>query len=58
MKNNKDRKSNHFYNDYDEEEMKPSKKKDEPRRRPVRNWKKVWTEHQSDYDEYQDLFKR
>ena len=37
------------YNDYDyedEDDYRPSKKKESPRRRPVRNWKKAWSDQE------------
>lgn len=48
---------NHYdYDDheYDEDVEKPHKK-DDKRRRPVRNWKKVWDAHSTDYDEVDDF---
>lgn len=33
-----------------------SNKKIQEHRRPIRNWKKVWSEHESDYDEYDEFF--
>ena len=57
MKNNK--KSNHDRYEYDDEEdYRPAKKKDSPRRRPVRNWKKVWAEHETDWEEIDDFHQR
>ena len=55
MKQNK--KSNRDHNDYydDEDDYRPAKKKDSPRRRPVRNWKKAWVEHQEDWEEVIDF---
>ena len=44
MKQNKNRRSYSEYED-DEYEIRP-KKKDSPRRREVRNWKKAWTERE------------
>lgn len=41
--------------DYDEDEVRKPKK-DEPRRRPVRNWKKAWDAHTADYDEADDFY--
>jgi hypothetical protein len=39
-------KNSSYYDDYDEDdeygERKTGKKKQSPRRRPVRNWKKAW----------------
>lgn len=43
-----------WFDDYDEENSHRGAK-DENRRRPVRNWTKVFVEHQEDYDEYDDF---
>lgn len=58
MKNNhKSKKMNDQFED-DEEDypIHTSHKKDSPRRRPVRNWKKAWVEHSTDYDEHDEFF--
>lgn len=55
MKNSKTRKFD-INDDYDDEDFRPAKKKDSPRRRQVKNWKKVWGEHQTDYDEHDEFF--
>lgn len=58
MKRNKSHKMKDRF-EYDDEEDYPhhtSHKKDSPRRRPVRNWKKAWVEHQTDFDEVDDFF--
>lgn len=31
-------------------------KKNADRRRPIRNWKKVWSDHTEDYDEVDDFY--
>jgi hypothetical protein len=54
MKQNKNRRSHSEYED-DEYEIRP-KKKDSPRRREVRNWKKAWTDHSSDYADKDDFY--
>lgn len=51
-KSNRDRQD--FYDD--EEDYRPPKKKDSPRRRPVRNWTKAWEEHQEDWDEQEEFY--
>jgi hypothetical protein len=28
------------------------------RKRPVQNWKKVWSEHLEDFDEYDEFFEK
>lgn len=55
MKNNKSRKSGK-YSEYDEEDIPVSKKKESPRRRPVRNWTKAWESHQVDFDDHDDFY--
>jgi hypothetical protein len=42
------------YDDYEDD----SKTKKQDKRRPVRNWKKVWSEHVDDYDEIDDFHTR
>jgi hypothetical protein len=42
--------------DYDSETDKKARKIAEEGRRPIRNWKKVWSEHMTDYDEVDDFF--
>ena len=53
--NTKSRKMNDYYEDEEYLEH-TSHKKESPRRRPVRNWKKAWVEHQTDYDEHEEFF--
>lgn len=43
------------YDDYDADKLK-GKKLSDHRRRPIRNWKKVWAEHTTDYDEVDDFY--
>ena len=55
----KSQKNSRFqFDDYEEDEMPAhtSHKKDGPRRRPVRNWKKAWTNNEKNYDEIDDFF--
>ena len=40
----------------DEEDYRPAKKKDSPRRRPIRNWTRAWEEHQTEVDEIDDFY--
>ena len=57
--NQKSRKMNDRFSDYDDEDEYPihtSHKKDSPRRRPVRNWKKAWVDHSTNFDEVDDFF--
>jgi len=42
--------------DYEEEDAHDSKTKLDNRRRPIKNWKKVWSEHTDDYDDVDDFF--
>lgn len=55
MKNSKSRNSDKN-RDYEDDEYGNGKKKFSPRRRPVRNWTKAWSEHEKDYDELEDFF--
>ena len=49
--------SNDHNDDYDSEIDKKTKKAiTEEGLRPIRNWKKVWSEHMTDYDEVDDFF--
>jgi hypothetical protein len=50
--------SNKHFDDYDEEDYHPNKKKDSPRRRPIRNWKRVWNDKSSTYDEIDDFYSK
>lgn len=43
------------YDDYEDEDTDRNNKKDDKKRRPVRNWKKVWDAHATDYDELDDF---
>lgn len=48
-----------FIREYEEElTLRSSHKKDSPRRRPVRNWKKAWDVHATDYDEIDDFYNK
>jgi hypothetical protein len=57
MKNSKSRNevNRQRYDDY--EEFNKTKKKPQPKRRPVKNWKHVWEENQDVYDDVDDIFK-
>ena len=44
-----------YEDDYDNDKVK-GKKLSDHRRRPIKNWKKVWAEHTSDYDEVDDFY--
>ena len=44
-----------YEDDYDYDQSK-GKKLSDHRRRPIKNWKKVWAEHTSDYDEVDDFY--
>lgn len=57
MKHNKKKSNRYEYDDYEEDYPDhTSHKKDGPRRRPTRNWKKAWVEHATDYDEHDEFF--
>lgn len=61
MKNSKSRRNystNDQISDEWEEPIHTSHKKDSHRRRPTRNWKKAWSEHQSDYDLIDDFYSK
>lgn len=48
-----------FIREYDEEyPLHTSHKKENPRRRPVRNWKKAWDVHEKNYDEIDDFYNK
>jgi len=55
MKNSKSRNSDEN-RDYEDDEYGNGKKKFSPRRRPVRNWTKAWSEHEKDYGELDDFY--
>lgn len=55
MKNRHNRTDNYDYYDEDEDYMRKAKKKDSPRRRETKNWKRAWHEHETDYDEVDDF---
>lgn len=46
---------NKNYDDYEDEDYKKPKR-EEPRRRPVRNWKKAWDAHSTDYEDADDFY--
>lgn len=48
-----------FIREFEEEiPLHTSHKKHNPRRRPVRNWKKAWDVHATDYDEVDDFYNK
>ena len=49
--------TNEDYDDESDEYRKP-KKKDSPRRRQVKNWKKAWSNNQDRYDEIDDFYSK
>jgi len=51
----KNHRENFRYEDYDDEDR-PVKRKEPPRRRPIRNWTRAWEEHQDDWDEQDDFY--
>lgn len=46
---------NYNYDEYDEDEMNRPKKKEDKKKRPVRNWKKVWDSHGIDCEELDEF---
>lgn len=56
MKNSKSRNeiNRQRYDDY--EEYNQTKKKPQQKRRPVRNWKKAWIEHEDQVDELDEFY--
>jgi len=56
MKNSKSRNevNRQRYDDY--EEYDKTKRKPQPKRRPVRNWKHAWIEHEDQVDELDEFF--
>ncbi len=44
------------YYDYDEEDTYRKPKRDEPRRRPVKNWKRAWQLHEDDIEDAEEFF--
>lgn len=57
LKNNRNSTSHDEYDDdYDFDRNDKGKKLSDHRRRPIKNWKKVWAEHTSDYDEVDDFY--
>lgn len=48
-----------FIREFDEDyPIHTSHKKENPRRRPVRNWKKAWDVHEKNYDEIDDFYNK
>lgn len=56
-KNRNYTKLNDYDDEYEDDYRKP-KKKDSPRRREVRNWKKAWSNNQDRYDEVDDFYSK
>lgn len=56
MKNRNYTNLNDSDNDSDNDGYIKLKKKDSPRRRQVRNWKKAWSNNKDRYDEVEDFF--
>jgi len=54
MRNNKSFKRDR--RDYEDDEYQRTQRRKEARRRPVRNWTKVWQEHQDDLDTIENLY--
>lgn len=55
MKKARNHNMTYDYDEYDEEEMDRPKKKEDNRRRPVRNWKKVWDAHGTEYEDLDEF---
>lgn len=56
---NKNRRFDRSNSEYEEEdEYRPNKKKDSPRRRPVKNWKKEWYTKALRHDEVDDFYSK
>jgi hypothetical protein len=54
-KSSRNRSDKHF-DDHEEDDYRPNKKKDSPRRRPIRNWKRVWNDKSNSYDDVDDFY--
>lgn len=56
MRNNKSYKRDR--RDYEDEDghYRAPRRKDQPRRRPVKNWTKAWEEHQNNPETLEDFF--
>lgn len=46
------------YEDFDDEDRRQVKKQHQEHRRPVKNWKKAWTQHEDDFDDVDDFYTR
>jgi hypothetical protein len=56
---NKNRQTDNLNYEYDDEDdYRPNKKKQSPRRRPVRNWKKAWDSKYHSHDEIDDFYSK
>jgi hypothetical protein len=49
------KKSRKYEPQYDDEETDNSVKKENKNRRPVRNWKKVWDAHATEYEDVDEF---
>lgn len=47
-----------YYDEYENYAAYANTKKDMRKRRPVRNWKKAWDVHETDYDEIDDFYNK
>ncbi len=58
LKSNRNSKSHfdEYDEDYEFDQQDKGKKLSDHRRRPIKNWKKVWAEHTSDYDEVDEFY--
>lgn len=56
MKSNNRKLSDTEYENDAYEDYMTRDKKNADRRRPIRNWTKVWSDHTNDYDEIDDFY--
>lgn len=56
MKSNNRKLSDAEYENESYEDYMSRDKKNADRRRPIRNWTKVWSDHTNDYDEVDDFY--
>jgi hypothetical protein len=56
MRNNKSYKRDRRDYEDDDGNHRAIRKRDQTRRRPIRNWTKVWEEHQNDIDTLENLY--
>lgn len=55
MKKTRNHNMKYDYDDYEDGDMDRPIKKEERKRRPVRNWKKTWDAHATEYDELDEF---